>query len=890
MGVVYKAEDSRLRRFVALKFLSDDLAARDSQALNRFRREAQAASALNHPNICTIYDIGEEDGRSFIVMEHLEGSTLKQRIAGQPLEIGALAAIGAEISEALDAAHGAGIVHRDIKPANIWITQRGHSKVLDFGLAQLLTEEGLTKPGMVLGTPLYMSPEQLGGVAADGRADLFSLGLVLYEMATGLPTAAGLSLSTLPPPLASIVAKCLQPDRAQRYQRASEIRADLQRLQEMLKETAGENTGAASTPGLVSRHRKVLVSAAAVALAIVATTYAVLHRQPELTDRDTIVLAEVVNTTGDPVFDGTLRQGFAIQLQQSPFLSLISEERIQQMLRLMGKPVDAALTPELARELCERTGSAAVLEPSIARIGARYVLGLHARYCRTGNALDDEQVQATSREDVLSALTELATRFRTRAGESLATVRTHATPLAEATTPSLDALKAYSEALKVALSQDPAAALPLLDRAIAIDPDFATAHAFRGRVYGDIWESARAAESTTRAHALRDRASDHERFFIDVSYDVQVTGNLEKAQRTAELWARTYPRDPPVMLSMIYQFLGKYEQGADAARRAIDIDPDFVPGYLNLAWSDVFLERRADAATTIARAAERKLEMPDLVVLRFCLAFLNRDAAGMQRAGALGRAQPGVEDWMAHQQAFALAYVGRVQDARRLTREAMDLAIQGGQRERAALYAAGAAVREAMFGNAAEAQRGAARALALSSARDVEYGAALALALSGDPVQPSRLAGDLEQRFPEDTFVKFTYVPVVRALAALNRGDARKAIELLPPRPHDLSVQGSWFAVFGLLYSSYVRGLARLAAGQGTEAGGEFQRILDHPGIVFSDPVGAIVRLAQGRAFAKVGDARKSRQAYGDFLALWNNADAGIPILEQAKAEFARLP
>ncbi|MGI8992449.1 MAG: protein kinase domain-containing protein, partial [Bryobacteraceae bacterium] len=892
MGVVYKAEDTRLNRFVALKFLSDEFA-HDPEALSRFRREARAASALNHPNICTIHDIGEQEGRSFIVMEYVEGATLKQRLAEGRLEVDTVLALGIAIADALDAAHTIGILHRDIKPGNIAITQGGRPKILDFGLAQLLSpvdaEETVTKPvtkqGTVLGTAGYMSPEQTLGEPLDERSDLFSFGLVLYEMATGKRLVGAVPLDGVAPPeLRRIVSKCLQNDRELRYRHASEIRTDLNRLKQDM------DSGRLATARSAKRRLPV-VSLAAAMLALLVASYYIFHRAPKLTDKDTIVLADFKNSTGDPVFDGALRQGLAVQLRQSPFLSLVPDERIQKGLRLMGRSPDAPLTPEFARDICERTGSAAVLDGSIAKLGSQYVLGLRAKNCRTGDILDEEQAQAAKKEDVLNALSQIAGKFRTRVGESLATVEKHSTPLAEATTPSLEALKAYSAAEKVGFS-DPAAAVPLLQRALQIDADFAMAHAFLGRVYGDVSESVLSAESTGKAYQLRERASDPERFFIMLSYDLEVTGNLEKVIQTGELWAQTYPRDfhPRGFLSWIYQLFAKYEKSSEEGQEAIRLDPDFTPGYNNLGWAYVFLDRLDEAGNTIKRASERKLDSPDLLIMRYYIAFLRDDKAGMERAAALGKKNSGAEDWITGEEAGVLGYSGHLAKARTMSRRAVDLGRHAGERERGALYEAAAAVREALFGNAPEARRGATAALELSKSRDVEYGAAFALAISGDSSRSQALTSDLEKRFREDTIVRFTDIPTLRALLALNHGEPSKAIELLQiAAPYDLAVPGSWAGFFGNLYPVYVRGEAYLAAHQGAEAAAEFQKILDHRAIVAMDPIGALAHLQLGRAFSLSGDKTKAKTAYQDFLNLWKDADPDIPILKQAQTEYARL-
>ena len=865
MGEVFRAVDTRLGRAVAIKIAHEQFSA-------RFEREARTIASLNHPNICTVHDVGP----NYLVMELVEGETLAARLKSGPLPMNTALLYASQIAAALAGAHAKDIVHRDLKPGNIMVAPSG-IKVLDFGLARSSQDQTVTASRTVMGTPGYMAPEQREGKPADARADIYSFGCVLCELFTGATIAA--RRRRFPSrKLEKIASRCLEEDPGRRWQSVAELQREL--------------AGVTAT-----RTHGIRVFAAAVSmLALFAAAYVYFQPAPRLTDKDIIVLADFTNRTGDPVFDETLRQRLAVELQQSPFLSFVSDQRIRRMLPLMNVPADARLTPEIAQGVCVRTASAAVLEGSIATLGSQYVLGLRAKNCVTGDILADEQAQAARKEDVLGALSQIASRFRTRVGESLATIKKHSTPVEEATTPSLEALQAYSVAWKVLMSTGWVKSLPLFQRATAIDPDFAMAHAQVGFGYSVMGESTLARPSTLKAYQLRNRASDVERFYIDTLYDRDFTGNLEREQRTLESWAESYPRDarPHGLVSgFAMGSTGQCESAIAEADKAIALDPDLNPAYATKALNQLCLNRLEDALLTVQRAAERKLESSEMLLTQYLVAFLKGTDDELRRTVAIARKSPAAADIISHLEALALARSGRLHEARRMSAVPVEIAQQSGRHERAGLFEAATAVWEAFYGNAAAARHSAARALQLGRGRDVDYAAAFALALSGDLAQSRVLAQDLARKFPEDTSVQFMYLPTLRALFALNDHDAAVAIQALQTASrYDLALGGVGFSFigrFGGLYPIYVRGLAYLAARQPAEAAGEFQRILDHRSIVLVDPMDAMARLQLARALVLSGEAAKARSAYDDLFALWKDADPGLPMVNEARAEYARL-
>ncbi len=931
MGEVYEAEDQELRERVAVKTIRPEILAQPD-AVARFKREVHLARKVTHPNVCRIFDLfrhrpnagSVQEDTVFISMELLQGETLGARLKTKGrMNVNEALPLVQQMASALAAAHAADIVHRDFKPGNVVLVgvpgqRRERAVVTDFGLAlrSLTSDETasiLTGHGL-LGTPAYMSPEQIEGRPATTASDIYALGLVIYEMVTGAKAFQGdtpisaalkrLSEAPIPPRKfeprlslvwESVILRCLERDPAKRFSNAEEVAGAIS------NDDPGVASGMASRQGVTRQMAAALAAVLLIVVLIGGGLYYRAHRSKRLTEKDTIVLADFANSTGDAIFDDTLKTALTVSLRQSPFLNVLSDSQIAKTLQLMTRPASTKLTPDVARELCQRAGSKAYLAGSIGSLGSEYVLGLKAVNCQSGDTLAQEQVTAASKEKVLDRLGEAASKLRRELGESLATVQKFDVPLAS-TTSSFEALKAYSFGLKAFKEKGEPAALPYFQHAIELDPNFAMGYLFLGNAYGNLGESVRASDYFTKAFQLREHASALEKLWITASYYQIVTGELDKTAQTLQEGIESYRREntPYALLGNVLAAQGQYEKAAEVERQAVRLAPDVRIWRENLAAYTLALQRLNETRQIIHEEQERKLDGSELHTLLYALAFIAGDSVAMAEQQQWFLDKPEFENAGLALASDTEAYAGHLAKARELTKRAVDSAIRADNKESGAIYLANAALQQAAYGNATEARQSATGALKLvSSSRSVEVEAALAFAMAGDAARAESLAQDLGKRFPLDTQMESLWLPAIQAQLALDRKNPASALNTVQAASQIELGSISFVNNLSCLYHVYIRGEAYLAAGQGGAAAAEFQKILDHSGVVWNCWTGASAHLGMARAnglqsrTSQGADADAARvralAAYKDFFTLWKHADPDIPILKEAKAEYANL-
>ncbi len=934
MGVVYKAEDTTLGRFVALKFLPDvELLGSLGRAPEeeskkketaRFLQEARAASALDHPYICTVYEVGKYKGSPFIAMQFLQGRPLSEVIDGKPCTLSQILQVGLQVADGLGAAHNAGIVHGDVKPANIFVmAARQEVKILDFGLAKVglgQFRSDSAEPPALLGTAAYMSPEQVRAEELDARSDLFALGVTLYEAATGRLPFGGEShkevlravlLATPPAPsslnpklprtLDTIIAKTLAKDRNSRYQTARELHDDLERLRR----------------SLTARFHQPWLQALAAILLVVTSIggykYAQWRESQRLLSSDAIVLADFSNTTGDSTFDETLKQAMRVELEQSPFLHVLSDQQVSQELKYMRNPENGPLTAVVAREVCVRSGATILLTGTVSRLGSQYVVAVSATQCADGASRDSEQSLVSSREAVLHSLVELAANLRAKLGESRTNIKRYSVPLEQVTTSSLEALQSYSIALKTWNTKGEEAAIPFLERATQLDPEFVIAWARLGDAYFNIGRDTNAVQALKKAFVSRDRVGEPERFYIESRYYRAVTHEYEKGLHVDELWRQIYPRDisPYLGAANAYARAGRHEKSLEMEAQALSLDPDNGFIYANVAFIYINLNEFDKAREILARAEERNIYNPWFESIRYQIGFVKKDEEQMQRAIAAVADKPSLQSFFLALQADTEAYAGHLTRARRLTWSAMESARRNNDPDSANGYEIADSLREVEYGIRQRALEEAHAVLAARPSQQVRVLAALALARAGDSASALVVVKDLNSDFPSDTLLNSYWLPTIKAAVELSRHNPSRVIKLLEPvKPYEMGLQPN--PTFLVPYPPYLRGLAYLESGKGAEAAEEFQKIHEHAGLVLNCPLGVLAHLQLGRAYGLQVKLRlagksnpnapggasgasqpaiiaKARTSYEKFLTLWKKADPNIPILKKAKTEYERL-